>query len=74
MERLAATLSEVGAALSRADADPTAAAEAAALIEEAGAQVGWLQVACCSEKRLPMYTTILAKLTAVHMVLDQHGH
>jgi hypothetical protein len=74
MERLAATLTEIGAAMYRAGEDPTAAAQAASLIEEAGAQVGWLQVACCSEKRLPMYTTILANLTAAHMVLDQHGH
>ena len=74
MERLTATLSAVGGAITRAGEDESARAEAATLIEEAGAQVGWLQVACCSEKRLPMYTQVLANLTTAHMVLEQHGH
>ena len=32
-------------------------------LEEAGAQIGWLQVGCCAPNRLPLYHTLLEGLT-----------
>jgi hypothetical protein len=32
-------------------------------IEDAGAQIGWLQVGCCAPNRLPLYHTLLEGLT-----------
>ena len=39
-------------------------------VEDAGAQVGRLQVACCAPGRLPLYTRVLAELTAARMAFD----
>jgi len=35
-----------------------------ARLEDAGAQIGWLQVGCCAPNRLPLYHTLLESLTA----------
>lgn len=67
MERLIATLAVARATLDRGE-------DATAQLAEAGAQVGWLEVACCSEKRLPLYTEILTNLATAHRALDLHGH
>ena len=32
-------------------------------IEDAGSQIGWLQVGCCAPNRLPLYHTLLEGLT-----------
>ncbi|GMQ94749.1 MAG: hypothetical protein BMS9Abin12_2255 [Acidimicrobiia bacterium] len=32
-------------------------------LEDAGAQIGWLQVGCCAPNRLPLYHTLLESLT-----------
>ena len=55
----------------RVEDDPGAAGEATAFLEEAGAQIGRLQVTCCTPKRLPLYTRILTGLTTIHLTLDQ---
>lgn len=34
-----------------------------AQIDDAGAQIGWLQVGCCAPSRLPLYHTLLEGLT-----------
>lgn len=47
---------------------------AALLLEDAGAQVGSLQVACCAPKRLPLYTELLARFTTARMGLDGAMH
>ncbi len=40
-----------------------AVATTIAHIEDAGAQIGWLQVGCCAPNRLPLYRTLLEGLT-----------
>ncbi len=32
-------------------------------LEDAGSQIGWLQVGCCAPNRLPLYHTLLEGLT-----------
>jgi len=34
-----------------------------AQLEDAGSQIGWLQVGCCAPSRLPLYHTLLEGLT-----------
>ncbi len=57
--------------LGRVVDDPGAAGAVAAFIEEAGAQVGRLQVGCCAPNRLPLYTQILGGLTTAQLTLDK---
>lgn len=40
-------------------------------LEDAGGQVGRLQVGCCAENRLPLYARILHDLTTVQLTLDR---
>lgn len=69
MERLTATVAAARDAMSTDR--PGAAMD---LLADAGAQVGWLQVACCAASRLPRYTAILGALTAAHLSLQGHDH
>jgi len=71
MKILGQTLIAARGALSRVTDDPGAAGEASGFLEEAGAQVGRLQVGCCAPKRLPLYTRILHGLTTAHQTLDR---
>src|SRR3989304_5780244 len=66
MEQLKETLAMARATLNRGD-------DATAVLAAAGAQVGWLEVACCAEKRLPLYTEILTNLATAYRALDAHG-
>jgi hypothetical protein len=43
--------------------DPTSASAAVAELEDAGAQIGALQIGCCAPNRLPLYAEILEELT-----------
>lgn len=67
MERLAATLDEARRGLHESAADGGAALFAA--LTDAGAQIGVLQVMCCTETRLPLYHRLLDQLTAVQLAV-----
>ena len=70
MAELALTLTEARVKLRAATVDPTTGARTALeTLEEAGAQVGRLQVGCCAPDRLPLYTEILENLTKAQLVL-----
>ncbi len=72
MEKLAATLS---AARERLATVATARSEADALmltLEEAGSQLGRLQVGCCAPARLPLYARVLEDLTQVQLQVNRH--
>lgn len=70
MAELGATLTEARVKLRAVTIEPTAGAPAAmATLEDAGAQVGRLQVGCCAPDRLPLYAEILENLTIAQVTL-----
>ena len=40
-------------------------------LEDAGAQLGWLQVGCCAPSRLPLYVRMLRNLTKVQLGINE---
>ncbi len=77
MEALANTLADARTGFDRVDDDPEQADALFAHLEDAGAQLGWLQVGCCAPNRLPLYTRMLGNLTKAQRSLTRtldHGH
>lgn len=77
MKRLEETLAVTRSALERAGHNPSAAEAAIAEMEDAGSQVGRLQVGCCAPSRMPLYAEMLEELTkAQRTVTNAHqlGH
>lgn len=77
MAALAETLAAARRELDRMAGDEAAAESALAHLEDAGAQVGGLQVGCCTPKRMPLYARILEDLTAAQLAINQalnRGH
>ena len=71
MRALGETLEKARNAVSR---DPNGAL---VHLEEAGAQVGNLQVGCCTEARMPLYATLLEGLTRAQLSINRElgrGH
>ena len=52
-------------------APETAGPAALAVLEEAGAQVGRLQVGCCAPDRMPLYAEILENLVEAQLALGR---
>ncbi len=71
MAALAETLAATRAGLDRVGDDQHGADETLAHIEDAGAQIGWLQVGCCAPARLPLYRTLLEGLTVTQRSLTR---
>lgn len=70
MAELAATLTEARVKLRAATIAPDTGGPAAlAVLEDAGAQVGRLQVGCCAPDRMPLYAEILENLTKARATL-----
>ena len=69
MEALAASFAEIRAGLTKAMSGEEASAKAVTVLEDAGAQVGHLQVTCCAPSRSRHYATILAGLTVTQRSL-----
>ncbi len=67
LEKLALTLVDLQGQVDRWDANDNALGRLIPLLEDAGSQVGWLQIGCCAENRLPLYARILEDLTRVQM-------
>ena len=76
-------IQEIGEALSDAAtsldvaADPAAAEMVLVALEDAGAQVGKLQVGCCASNRIPLYASILEGLTIAQLAVSEalgQGH
>jgi len=77
MEALATTLADARAGFGRVGDDPEQADALFAQLEDAGAQLGWLQVGCCAPSRLPLYTRMLTNLTKAQRSLTREldrGH
>jgi len=71
MRALARTLSDARAGLGRVAVKEEAVGSTLSHLEEAGAQIGRLQVGCCAPSRLPLYTTFLEGLTTAQIVISQ---
>lgn len=68
MQRLSQTLAEAKASVEGS----TGALDTGvnAILEDAGAQLGRLQVGCCAPARMPLYATALDKLTEVQLAVS----
>lgn len=77
--RMQAILADIDAArqvLGQSDG-PAAAKEVTPLLEGVGALIGHLQVACCTDARMPLYNDALNRLTAaqIHLAASSgEGH
>jgi hypothetical protein len=77
MKRLGQTLSDARADIANVKADPETATTAIEHLEDAGAQVGRLQVGCCAPNRLPLYVELLEGLTTAQLEVNRslgQGH
>jgi hypothetical protein len=54
-----------------AAADPGALGIVLVTLEDAGAQIGRLQVGCCAPNRIPLYARILEGLTTAQLAVTQ---
>jgi hypothetical protein len=71
MAALAETLQAARTALTRFGGGEEELGALVAHLEDAGAQVGRLQVGCCTPKRLPLYERILEGLTTVQLTASR---
>jgi len=71
MAELGATLAEARVKLRSATVGPNGGDAAMDTLEDAGAQIGRLQVGCCAPDRLPLYNEILENLTKAQLVLTR---
>lgn len=61
------TLEETAQILERFDGDPKTADAVVVHLSDIGAQLGKLQVTCCTPKRMPLYVRLLEDLTKVQL-------
>lgn len=71
MEALAATLGAARTRLDELDASTATAAEVIDVIEDAGSQIGRLQVTCCAPARNVLYSSTLQNLADVQRLLKR---
>jgi hypothetical protein len=77
MQRLATALSQARADVAAVGHDADRATLAIDRLEDAGAQVGRLQVGCCAPNRLPLYAELLEGLTTAQLEVSRaigQGH
>ncbi len=77
MARLGETLSSIRTRIRELGEDPAAGDDIIAGLEDAGAQIGSLQIGCCAPSRLPFYTKMLKELSAAQRSLSRgldRGH
>lgn len=68
MEKLASTIEEARRLLGDA-ADVGSAEAVTEVLQDAGGQLGWLQVACCTPARMRLYTETPENLSRVQPML-----
>ncbi|HUG74622.1 MAG TPA: hypothetical protein VMM81_02990 [Acidimicrobiia bacterium] len=71
MEALANTLTRARVALDGVNGDGERAIGVIGLLEDAGAQLGHLQVACCTPARMKLYAETLASLSRVQRAVTR---
>lgn len=76
--RMEAILADIDVAAARLEADEVIDAPTViGLLEDIGAQVGHLQVACCTAARMPLYAETLSALSATQIHVSRsigQGH
>jgi len=71
MEGLAATLASARRTLDDVDDDPITAGTVIGMLEDAGAQLGRLQVACCAPDRMKLYSSTLDDLGKIQRLITR---
>ncbi len=71
MDALAETLSKARGNLERAVVTTETAETTIPILEDAGSQLGWLQVGCCAPERLPLYERILRNLMTIQLSISE---
>jgi hypothetical protein len=77
LESLGRRLQRLRAALADVGDDPAAADTVLDRLEDIGADIGRLQIGCCAENRMPLYSDLLQGLTAVQLTMNEsvgRGH
>lgn len=75
MAALAATIGRAEELVRIIPEDPTSASATFAALEDAGGQIGALQIGCCAPNRLPLYAEILEGLTKAQQGISRSiGH
>lgn len=70
MVELEETLRDARAALGGVD-DPESVGPVIETLEDAGAQIGWLQVGCCAPNRVPLYASMLENLMTAQLTINK---
>ena len=70
MKALGDVLDAARSGLEQPELDQPTAIAVLTSLEEAGAQIGRLQVGCCAPSRLPLYTTFLEGLTTAQLKIN----
>lgn len=65
MARLAETLERARRQFDAVDGDPDELDRLIGILEDAGSQLGTLQVTCCAPARMPLYARMLEDLTKI---------
>ena len=71
MEQLTSTITRAGDLIDGGGVEGDRLDDVVSLLEEAGSQVGWLQVSCCAEARMPLYQRVLEDLQTAQLSLKR---
>ena len=71
MEALGRTLAQARTRLDHVGSDAAATGVVLAELEDAGAQIGRLQIGCCAPARMPLYASMLKGLTSVQLTVNR---
>lgn len=71
MRALAVALDNARHSVGEVSSDTGGTPAVIATLEEMGAQIGRLQVGCCTEKRMPLYARMLEDLTDAQLALSR---
>jgi S-methylmethionine-dependent homocysteine/selenocysteine methylase len=77
METLAETLTSAREGIPKMDGDEDAADAVIGILEDAGSQLGYLQVNCCAPGRMKFYVTTLENLNRAQAAINKsvaRGH
>lgn len=71
MAALADSLSLIRSDLERLEMEPEAADSLLEQLEDAGSQIGRLQITCCAPSRMPLYSELLAGLSRTQRIVTK---
>ncbi|MFV1962539.1 MAG: hypothetical protein ACC658_12005 [Acidimicrobiia bacterium] len=71
METLAGTLTSAREGIPEMDGDQDAADAVIGILEDAGSQLGYLQVNCCAPGRMKYYVTALEELNKAQAAINK---